>query len=121
MLETGEFDYAWNLQISPEVLGQMEAAGNGTVVTAFTASIERLQLNQTNPDPELGDNRSRYMDGENPHPFLTHPAVKQAMGMAIDRNLIAQQLYGSGGVWLLFQTLVGDLPARVVSWRGGGL
>lgn len=97
VLETGEADYAWNLQISPQVLSSMEAAGNGTVVTAFTASIERIQLNQTNPDPDLGENRSLYMDGQNPHPFLTHPAVKRAMGMAIDRNLIAEQLYGNGG------------------------
>jgi peptide/nickel transport system substrate-binding protein len=98
VLETGEADYAWNLQISPAVLGQMEAAGLGTVVTAFTASIERLQVNQTNPDPDLGENRSLYLDGNNPHPFLTHPAVKQAMTLAIDRDIIAQQLYGNGGV-----------------------
>jgi peptide/nickel transport system substrate-binding protein len=64
VLETGEADYAWNLQISPAVLTQMEAAGNGTVVTAFTASIERIQVNQTNPSPDLGENRSLYMDGQ---------------------------------------------------------
>ena len=97
VLETGEADYAWNLQISPAVLTQMEDAGNGTVVTAFTASIERIQVNQTNPSPDLGDNRSLYMAGENPHPFLTHPAVKQAMSISIDRNIIAEQLYGNGG------------------------
>ena len=27
MLETGEFDYAWNLQVEPEVLAQMASAG----------------------------------------------------------------------------------------------
>jgi peptide/nickel transport system substrate-binding protein len=32
VLETGEFDYAWNLQLAPEVLATMEEAGNGTVV-----------------------------------------------------------------------------------------
>ena len=97
VLETNEADYAWNLQISPEVLGAMEAAGNGTVVTAFAGSIERLQLNQSNPDPDLGDDRSRYLDGTNPHPFLTNEVVKDALSMAIDRNIIAEQLYGNGG------------------------
>jgi peptide/nickel transport system substrate-binding protein len=29
VLETGEFDYAWNLQLAPDVLASMEAAGQG--------------------------------------------------------------------------------------------
>lgn len=98
VLETAEADYAWNLQISPEVLNAMEAAGNGTVIVGFATNVERLMMNQTNPDPSLGDDRSEFLDGENPHPFLTEPAVWQAMSMAIDRNLIAEQLYGAGGV-----------------------
>jgi peptide/nickel transport system substrate-binding protein len=99
VLETGEADYAWNLQISPEVLNAMESAGNGEVVVAFATSVERILLNQTNPDPELGDMRSVWVeDGSNAHPFLTDPVVWQAMSMAIDRNVIAEQLYGAGGV-----------------------
>ncbi len=87
MLETGEFDYAWNLQVEPEILTQMEAAGKGEIVIAFGTSVERLHMNQTNPDPSLPpDKRSVYMDGKNPHPFLTDPAVLKAMSMAIDRE-----------------------------------
>ncbi|MDQ7026517.1 MAG: peptide ABC transporter substrate-binding protein [Anaerolineae bacterium] len=97
VLETGEADYAWNLQIAPDVLLEMEAAGNGTVVAAFAGSVERLIVNFTNPDPSMGDNRSLYMDGENPHPFLSNIAVRQALSMAIDRTVIAEQLYGAGG------------------------
>ena len=98
VLETGEADYAWNLQISPVVLSQMEAAGLGTVVAAFAGYVERLMINQTNPHPDLGENRSVWMpDGGNEHPFLTEPAVWKALSMAIDRNLISSQLYGSGG------------------------
>jgi peptide/nickel transport system substrate-binding protein len=98
VLETGEFDYAWNLQIDPTILGEMEAQGNGTVVTAFGTSVERLHMNQTNADPSLpADQRSVYMDGENPHPFLTDPMVGQALSMAIDRALIVDIGYGAGG------------------------
>jgi peptide/nickel transport system substrate-binding protein len=98
VLETGEADYAWNLQISPAVLTAMEAAGNGQVVVGFAINVERLLINQTNPDPDLGDDRSAYMpDGANAHPYLTDPVVWQAMSKAIDRNLIAEQLYGSAG------------------------
>ena len=96
VLETGEADYAWNLQISPAVLSGMEAAGNGTVVVAFSSSVERLMLNQTDVNPD-NPNRSVYMEGENAHPFLTIPEVADAMYMAIDRDIIAGQLYGAGG------------------------
>ena len=100
VLETGEADYAWNLQISPEVLSAMEAAGNGTVIAGFANNVERLMVNQTNPDPMLdAETRSVWMaDNANPHPFLQVPAIWQAMSMAIDRNTIATQLYGAGGV-----------------------
>ena len=98
VLETGEADYAWNLQISPAVLDTMEAAGNGQVVVAYASNIERLMLNQTNADSSLEDGvRSVDDDGSNPHPFLTNDAVKDALSMAIDRNIIAEQLYGAGG------------------------
>ena len=98
VLETGEFDYAWNLQIDPTILGEMEAQGNGQVVTAFGTSVERLHMNQTNADPSLPpDQRSVYMDGENPHPFLTDPLVGEALSKAIDRALIVDIGYGAGG------------------------
>ena len=95
VLETGEFDYAWNLQIDPTLLAEMESNGIGTVVTAFGTSVERLMINQFNPDPALGDARSTAAAG--PHPFLTHPAVGQAMSMAIDRALLVEIGYGAGG------------------------
>ncbi len=98
VLEAGEADYAWNLQIEPEVLAELEDAGMGTVVSAFASSVERIVINQTNPDAKLGDDRSEYLDGENPHPFLVFLPIRQAMSMAIDRNLIAEELYGFAGV-----------------------
>ena len=98
VLETGEFDYAWNLQIDPTILAEMEAAGLGQVVAAFGTSVERMHLNQTNPDPSLPpDQRSVYMGGENAHPFLTDPRVGQALSMAIDRQLLVDIGYGAGG------------------------
>ena len=93
--ETGEFDYAWNLQIDPNILAGMAAQGRCEVVVAFGTSVERLHLNQTNPDPALGDVRSTVEAG--PHPFLTDPIVGQALSMAIDRALIVEIGYGAGG------------------------
>ncbi len=54
VLETGEFDYAWNAQVEPEILAQMEAAGKGEVISAFGTLVERIMVNQTDPDPKLG-------------------------------------------------------------------
>ena len=97
VLETGEADYAWNLQISPAVLEGMEVAGNGQVAIAYGQSIERIHINFTDVSPD-NPNRSIWMaDGSNAHPFLTNKTIRQAMSMAIDRNIIAEQLYGAAG------------------------
>ncbi|MFN3983002.1 MAG: peptide ABC transporter substrate-binding protein [Caldilinea sp.] len=98
VLETGEADYGWNLQVEPAVLLDMEARGLGTLLASFGANVERIMINFTNPDPNLGDKRSVWSpDDPNPHPFLTDIAVRKALSLAIDRNIIAEQLYGPAG------------------------
>lgn len=97
VLVTGDADYAWNLQLEPDRLTEMEASGMGTLASAFAGLVERIVVNQTNSDAALGDDRSEYLDGSNPHPFLTFTPIPQAMSMAIDRATIAEDLYGFGG------------------------
>lgn len=98
VLETGEADYGWNLQVEPAVLLDMEAKGSGELLAGFGSNVERILINFTNPDPNLGDKRSVWSpDDPNPHPFLTDIAVRKALSLAIDRNIIAEQLYGAGG------------------------
>ena len=94
VLETGEFDYAWNLQLAPDVLANMEAAGKGTVVSAFGTLVERIMVNLTDPNPALGDERST---AKHPHPFLSDINVRKALSMAIDRDLLVEIGYGSAG------------------------
>lgn len=94
VLETGEYDYAWNLQLAPDVIAKMEKAGKGVPVAGFGPLLERIMINNTNPDPALGpDERSVIR----PHPFLSDPAVYKAMSMAIDRNLLVEIGYGQAG------------------------
>lgn len=95
VLETGEYDYAWNLQIDPTILTQMESAGKGKVVSAYGTSVERMMVNMTDPDPALGDKRGTIEGGA--HPFLSDPAVRKALSLAIDRATIVEIGYGSGG------------------------
>ena len=94
VMETGEFDYAWNLQLAPDVINDMEAKGMGTVVADFGTSVERLMVNLTDVSPELGDERGT---AKHPHPFLTDKAVRQALSMAIDRELLTEIGYGPAG------------------------
>jgi len=94
VLETGEVDYAWNLQVEPQVLDEIMKGGKGTLVSAPGPNMERLLINFSNPDPALGDKRS---EPDQPHPFLTDLKVRQALAMAIDRQLISDQSYGAAG------------------------
>jgi len=97
VMETGEADWAWNLQVDPVVLAQMEAAGIGQLTTSFGTSMERVMFQWTNVDPSLGDDRGELLDGNNPHPFLTETAVRQAMAMAIDQEILVEVGYGPTG------------------------
>jgi peptide/nickel transport system substrate-binding protein len=97
VLETGEADYAWNLQVDPNVLRAMEGVGLGEIMISFDTGVERLMVNFTDPDPALGDNRSKWTeDNQFPHPFLSDFNVRKALSLAIDRGIIAQVGYGGG-------------------------
>jgi len=91
VLETGEFDYAWNLQLAPEILADMEAKGQGEVLSGFGPLVERLMVNLTDPSADLGDERSTVAHA---HPFMSDMAVRQALSMAIDRPLLVEIGYG---------------------------
>jgi peptide/nickel transport system substrate-binding protein len=92
--ETGEVDFSWNLQVAKAVLEPILAAGKCYPVAGGSFGIERVVINYANPDPALGDKRS---EPDQPHPFLTDPAVRQAIAKAIDKKAIAEQLYGPTG------------------------
>ena len=97
-LETGEVDYAWNLQVEPAILNEMAAKGKGTLHSAFTGNVERILINFTNPSADLGEKRSEWTEADpNPHPFLSDIKVRQALSMAIDRSVVSEQLYGAAG------------------------
>ncbi|SHE47967.1 peptide/nickel transport system substrate-binding protein [Loktanella atrilutea] len=95
VLQTGEYDYAWNLQLAPDVIAAMAEGGVGTPIIAFGTLVERIELNHTDPSPNLpeGERSTRA----HPHPFLTDEKVRRALSMAIDRNLLVEVGYGDAG------------------------
>ena len=95
VLETGEFDYAWNLQLAPDVIAKMEEGGKGVAIAGFGPLVERLEMNMTDPSPSLdADTRATV---KAPHPFLTDINVRKALSMAIDRELLVEIGYGKAG------------------------
>ncbi|MBK4216338.1 peptide ABC transporter substrate-binding protein [Paracoccus caeni] len=95
VLETGEYDYAWNTQLAPDVIAGMEAMGKGKVSAAFGSLVERIHVNLTDPSSSLPEGERSTT--AHPHPFLSDPAVRQALSMAIDRTLLTEIGYGTSG------------------------
>lgn len=95
VMETGEFDYAWDLLMAPDVLAKIAEGGTGKPIFEFGTLVERIEFNLTNPSPDLPlETRATVME---PHPFLTDRRVRQAMSMAIDRDLLNEVGYGEAG------------------------
>jgi len=94
VLQTGEYDYAWNLQVADNVLKQFEAGGKGRIQLTKGSSIEHMQLNSTDPNKEVDGERSSI---KTVHPTLTDPAVRQALKMLIDRASVQKYIYGRTG------------------------
>ncbi len=102
VFETGEYDYSWNLQVEWPVLQHMIAEGKGQLITGAGGGVEQIYCNMTDPNKEVDGQRSSV---KAPHPFLTDVKVRQALALAVDRQTIAQQLYG----------LEGDATANVLT------
>ncbi len=94
IFQSGDIDYAWNLQVEATTLRTLaQNSQSGTLVTAFGSSVERLDLNFSNPDSSLGDKRA---EPDTRHPFLSDKSVRRALAMATNRDAIAQKIYGDG-------------------------
>lgn len=94
LFQTGDIDYAWNLQVDANTLRTMATSSQaGSLVTVLGSSVERVELNFSNPAASLGDKRS---EPGTTHPFFSDKAVRRALAMATDRDAIAQRLYGDG-------------------------
>lgn len=94
VVQTGDFDFAWNLQLEPDVIASMEAEDNPGVFVPYPGvSVERINFNFSDPNTEVDGQRSEM---NTPHPFLTDKAVRDAIAMAVNRELIAENFYGNG-------------------------
>lgn len=95
VLQTGEYDYAWNMQVEDAILKRLETGGKGVVNVVPGANIEHIQLNTTDPWTEVDGERSSL---KTKHPTLSDPAVRQALMLLVDRQSVQDHIYGRTGV-----------------------
>jgi len=95
VLQTGEFDYAWNLQVEDEILKRLEAGGKGRTSIVAGGNIEFMQFNFTDPWTEVDGERASI---KTKHPAFNDPAVREAISMLVDRKAIQAHIYGRTGV-----------------------
>jgi peptide/nickel transport system substrate-binding protein len=95
VLQTGEFDYAWNMQVEDELLLRLEKGGKGRTVITPVGGIEHIQLNSTDPWTEVDGERASI---KTKHPILSDKAVRQALGLLVDRKSVQEHIYGRTGI-----------------------
>jgi peptide/nickel transport system substrate-binding protein len=96
VIQAGEYDYAWNLQVEDEILSRLErdAGARGRVVIFETGNIEHIQLNQADPWTEVD---GEFSSTKSTHPILGDPAVRRALSLLADRKAVQDHIYGRTG------------------------
>lgn len=94
VMQTGEFDFAWNIQVEDDMLRRLERGGKGRIDFVPSGSVEFIQLNQTDPLREVDGERSSV---KAPHPILTDANVAAALRLLVDRQAVHEQIYGRQG------------------------
>ena len=94
IIQTGEYDYAWNMQVEDEVLLRLEKGGKGRTIYAVGGDIEFIAVNFTDPNTEVDGERSSM---KTKHPILSDAAVRKALALLVDRETILKAIYGRAG------------------------
>jgi len=94
VLQTGEYDYAWNLQVEDEVLKRMEAGGKGKAHIVPGGDIEFIQVNITDPWNEVEGERGSV---KSKHFAFSDPKVREAMALLCDKKSMQEFIYGRTG------------------------
>ncbi|MCX7265262.1 MAG: peptide ABC transporter substrate-binding protein [Burkholderiales bacterium] len=95
VLQTGEYDYAWNLQVEDELLLRLEQGGKGHTTITPGGNIEFIQLNMADPWTETEGERAHP---KSKHPILSEFAVRQAISLVVDRVGVQKFIYGRTGI-----------------------
>jgi peptide/nickel transport system substrate-binding protein len=114
VLESGEADWSWNVQVEPQVLEQYMEGGAGEIVSTPGASAERIMINFADPNTDVGGAKS---EPSTQHPVFKNKDARNAIALAIQRDVVAKQLYGEGTATQQGQATSNNLnaPGKFVS------
>jgi peptide/nickel transport system substrate-binding protein len=90
VLQTGDYDYAWNLQVEPQILAELEQGGKGVLKIAPGNDVERLLIQFADPNTETDGERAKL---GTVNPTMGDKAVRQALNLSAQRDVISTQLY----------------------------
>lgn len=109
VMQTGEYDFAWNLSVEPEVLQSLESDDNPGILSVNAGTgVERININFSDPEEEVEGQKSHF---GTPHPILTDDTVRQAMAWGIDRQLIADRFFFGGDLEPAVANIVVGIPS----------
>ncbi|MBA3378956.1 MAG: peptide ABC transporter substrate-binding protein [Chloroflexia bacterium] len=86
---TADWDLAFTLQIDSTAL-EAALGDQGAVYGPPGTGVEKIQFNFSDPNTEVDGQRSQK---DTPHPFLTDKAVRQAINLGINRQVLSDNLY----------------------------
>ena len=87
VLQTGEYDFAWNMQVEDEILQRLEKGGKGKVVI-IARRQHRAHPAQHHRPVDRGRRRARRASRPSIRP-VSDPAVRQALALLVDRDSVA--------------------------------
>jgi peptide/nickel transport system substrate-binding protein len=94
VIQTGEYDYAWNMQVEDDILLRLEQGGRGKVEIVYGGNIEFIGVNFADPNTEVD---GEWSSPKSKHPLFSDPAVRQALNLLVDRSAVQEQIYGRQG------------------------
>jgi peptide/nickel transport system substrate-binding protein len=90
VLQTGDYDYAWNLQVEPDVIAELEKGGKGVLKVVPGTSVERIEIQFADWHTEKDGEKAKL---GTVNPTMGDKAVRQALNLSAQRDVISQQLY----------------------------
>jgi peptide/nickel transport system substrate-binding protein len=111
VIQTGEYDYAWNLAVEPEIVQDMESDDSAGILDVRPGtSVERININFSDPNTEVD---GQFSEMNTPHPILSDDAVRMAMRLGIDRQTIADSFYFGGDLEPAVANILVGIPAML--------
>lgn len=108
-VQTGEYDFAWNLAVEPDVAKEMESDDSkGIFLVSPGLGVERINFNFSDPNKEVDGQRSEM---NTPNPKLSDKAVRQAFTIGVDRELIANKFFFGGDAEPAVANILSGIPA----------